>query len=669
MHNGSQDSFIVQVALATPLRRLFDYLPLLDTQPEYYPQGVRVTVPFGKRTLVGIVMGTADASAYPADKLKGIENRLDDTPVLNDKAMALGLFASQYYHHPLGDVLHHMLPVAFRQGKNPVIKPPKNKKTQVALESPLTLNREQMIALDTMQQRLGQFSVTLLNGVTGSGKTEIYLQLIQDVVDKGQQALVLVPEISLTPQTVSRFQKRFQCSVGVLHSNLNETQRTQTWLSAQNGDLKILIGTRSAVFTPMPQLGLIVIDEEHDMSFKQHDGFRYHARDLAIWRAKQDNIPILLGSATPSLETLYHVEHKKYELITLSQRVTTHDRTTIRVVDVKGINLEGGLSPTLIAAIQERLDRQEQVLLFLNRRGYAPVWLCHFCGWIAECPRCDARLTYHQNQRLICHHCLYQTSHMKRCKECGSESHILVGAGTQRVEEVLHDHFPNTGIIRIDRDSTRRKDALEQVIEKVNAREYGILLGTQLLAKGHHFPYVTLVGVIDADSALLSTDFRASERMAQLLTQVFGRAGREHLPGAVIIQTHHPEHPMLKELLSVGYDGFAQSCLKERALMKLPPYSHMAVMRAESVKAGTPMAFLKEIQTWFGNIKEGVTCLGPIPANMEKRQGKFRAQLLIFTEQRKILQQTVHQLIHTIEHQIQPKQVRWSIDIDPQEMS
>lgn len=661
---------ILQIALPTPLRRRFDYLLPQELSPECIRPGQRVRVPFGTRELVGIVLSLKSNTEYPLDKLKPIIELLDEEPLLRAEDLALGEFAARYYHHPIGEAMAHMMPTALRQGKPAVLKIKKNPKTKKLTEpdQPETLNQEQALAYQHLIKGLDSYKVTLLQGVTGSGKTEVYLQVIAQVLAQGKQVLVMVPEIGLTPQTLVRFQARFGMGVELIHSNIAEGARMQTWLKAQRGELQILIGTRSAVFTPMPNLGLIVIDEEHDLSFKQQDGFRYHARDLAIWRAHQKNIPVILGSATPSLETLHKVYEHKFELETLTQRVQQSKSPQVKLIDLKGQKLEGGLSRTLISAIEQTLARQEQVLLFLNRRGYAPTWMCHTCGWLAECPHCDARLTYHQNGRLICHHCDYQMKSLTRCKSCGSESKILLGEGTQRLEEVLQEKFPEAKIARIDRDSTRKKEALSNMIEQINQRNFNILLGTQMLAKGHHFPYVTLVAVIDADSGLLSSDFRASERMAQLLTQVAGRAGREHLPGEVIVQTHHPEHPLLQVLLSEGYPSFARSSLAERAGLALPPHGHLALLRAEATKDQLPMEFLQQARDFLAPLKL-IRCMGPIPALMVKRQGKFRAQLLLSAQQRAQLQQGLSQLVQALENGLGGKQVRWTLDVDPQEMS
>lgn len=723
-----QNTPIVQVALPTPLRRTFDYWAPEGTQPQ---PGMRIKVPFGRRELVGVVWGVSHRTDVDTSKMKAAIALLDEAPLLDDHTLKLAQFAAQYYHHPLGDVIANMLPTLIRQGGETSIKTtlgyaltqagrdcdavalkgaPKQSqallfmqqqnqavgmdtlkqadittttlqalikkdwvcKQAIATEAteselPLNLTGEQATVMDAIHSAQAQFCVFLLQGVTGSGKTEIYLQTIAEVLERGKQVLVLVPEISLTPQTVARFKARFDVDIEVMHSNLTDRTRTNAWLKAKNDEARIIIGTRSAVFTPMPSLGLIVIDEEHDMSFKSQEGFRYHARDLAIWRAKVMNIPIILGSATPALESLYNAQQQKYRLLQLHQRATAAAPLKYHLIDLNDQAPQSGLSPVLIKHIQAKLDKNEQVMVFLNRRGFAPAWFCEFCGWIAQCNRCDARLTYHQNGRLICHHCDYQMRELKRCKECGSESHVLLGEGTQRIEQALTALFPKARIARIDRDSTSRKHALEQTLDKINQREYDILLGTQMLAKGHHFPYVTLVAILDADSGLLSNDFRALERLAQLLTQVSGRAGRAHLPGEVLIQTHHPDHPLLQSLVNEGYASFAEAALQERAAAHLPPFGHLSLLRAESTKALAPQQFLEHIKNQLGP-RTNIACLGPIPAFMEKRQGKYRWQLLIRSDDRKVLHGCLNTLVNYLEQDNKPKDVRWSLDVDPQEM-
>ncbi|MFI4955665.1 MAG: primosomal protein N' [Gammaproteobacteria bacterium] len=658
----TEKPLILQVAVPTPLRKTFDYLAPNDGVPVI---GARVTVPFGKRQCVGVVLGTSHESAFALNKLKPIENVIDEVPLFDQHLLSLVRFAAQYYHHPIGDVFSHCLPGPLRLGKMP------RQKTWAAptcaRDVPPILTEEQHKALTHITEHRDTFHVSLLHGITGSGKTEVYLQAMAPVLAAGQQVLILVPEIGLTPQIVSRVEARFGLPVAVLHSGLADGARAQAWLAAQRNEIQIIIATRSGVFVPAPTLGLIIIDEEHDLSFKQQEGFRYHARDLAVWRAKALGIPVILGSATPSFESMKQADIGRYTTLSLTERAQGL-KTPLRLIDLRNERMEANISPVLLEAIAKRLERKEQVLLFLNRRGFAPTWMCHGCGWIATCPRCDAHLTYHQDKRLICHHCDHQVKTLMRCKECGSPSYVLLGQGTQRIEEYLTKCFPHARIARVDRDSTRKKNALTDVLDQVHAGEIDILLGTQMLAKGHHFPKVTLVAILDADSGLLSSDFRAPERLAQLLTQVSGRAGREHLPGEVFVQTHHPDHPLLMEWLQGGYTHFAKKAMIERSQLSLPPFGHMTLLRAESPKQDAPMAFLMEVKQWLNAHAKDLSVLGPIPALMEKRQGKFRAQLLLQATQRQHLHECLHHLMHAIENHLSSRSVRFSWDVDPQEM-
>lgn len=433
------------------------------------------------------------------------------------------------------------------------------------------LNAEQAVAVGAITAQADQFSPWLLLGITGSGKTEVYLSVLETILAQGKQALILVPEIGLTPQTIRRFKARFNAPVDVLHSGLNDTERLAVWLRAKRGDNAIIIGTRSALLTPFQQLGIIIIDEEHDGSYKQQDGWRYHARDLAVFRAKQENIPIVMGTATPSIETSYNVAQKKYQQLTLTQRAGNAKPATEHLIDLKGQPLTTGLSPTLIKAIKEHLNAGNQVMLFLNRRGFAPALLCHECGWIAECPRCDHYYTLHQKHGMLrCHQCDSQRRIPSQCPQCGSTNLMPVGLGTEQLEQGIGELFPNTPITRIDKDTTSRKGALEQQLEDIYQGGSRILIGTQMLAKGHHFPDVTLVALLDVDGALFSSDFRAAERFAQLYTQVSGRAGRAGKQGAVYLQTHQPDHPLLLTLLEKGYDAFTKEALQERQATFLP---------------------------------------------------------------------------------------------------
>jgi len=536
-------------------------------------------------------------------------------------------------------------------------------------QAPPALNDGQQVAVDAVLGALGGFQALLLDGVTGSGKTEVYLAAIDTVLTAGGQVLVLVPEIGLTPQLIRRFASRFDVPMAVMHSGLSDGERLGAWLASARGEARIVIGTRSAVFAPLARPGLIVVDEEHDLSFKQQDGVRYHARDLAVVRAQRLDVPIVLGSATPSLESLANVERARYLHLRLPERAGGARMPASRLLDIRGKPLHDGLSNALIERMRAHLGHGGQVLLFLNRRGYAPTLLCHECGWLAECPRCDARLTLHQRRgRLICHHCDYQRTVDAYCPDCGSADLRPVGQGTERLERALETHFPGVGRVRIDRDSTRRRGALERQLAAAQRPENRILLGTQMLAKGHHLPTVTLVAVVDADQGLFGSDFRAPERLAQLLVQVAGRAGRAERPGEVAIQTHHPEHPLLQTLLSAGYERFAAEALAERRAVRLPPYTAMALLRAEAVDPEPPMRFLESARREAERLAVGgVDVLGPVPAPMERRAGRYRAQLLLQAERRTALQRLLAAWITGLGALPSARRVRWSLDVDPME--
>jgi len=536
-------------------------------------------------------------------------------------------------------------------------------------DRPPALNAEQQAALDALQASLGTFGVSLLDGVTGSGKTEVYLGLIDAVLARGEQALVLVPEIGLTPQLLARFRARFAVPIAVLHSGLSDRERLDAWLAAREGEACIVIGTRSAVFTPLARPGVIILDEEHDASFKQQEGFRYSARDVAVKRGQLEGIPVLLGSATPSLETLHNARQGRYAHHRLSERAGIAEPPQVAVLDVRAQPMNHGLSMALVNAVRRHLEADGQVLLFLNRRGYAPTLLCHECGWVATCRRCDAHMTLFAGQRrLRCHHCGAERPADPACPACGSEALRPLGAGTERLEEALQGLFPDTGIARIDRDTTRRKGAMQAMLDEVHAGRARILVGTQMLAKGHHFPEVTLVGLIDIDQGLFSADFRATERMAQLITQVAGRAGRAERPGQVLIQTHHPEHPLLQRLLAEGYAAFAQAALEERRQANLPPYSYLALLRAEAADPSLPLAFLQHARELAEGLGARGVQLGPIPAPMERRAGRVRAQLLLQAAQRGALHRLLAPWLLQLEGDKLGRKVRWSLDVDPQEM-
>ena len=537
----------------------------------------------------------------------------------------------------------------------------------VNLDNRLTLNKQQAIAFSQLLFQEG-FNVWLLEGVTGSGKTEIYLQYIEEVLKKGKQVLVLVPEIGLTPQTVRRFQARFNVEIDVLHSNLNDTQRLNVWERARTGQSAIVIGTRSALFTQFSDLGLIILDEEHDGSFKQQDGWRYHARDLGIVLAQKLNIPILLGSATPSLESVNNVQNGKYHHLVLSKRAGNATALRQFVIDLKHQRIQNGLSEPLLQRMQEHLEKGNQVLLFLNRRGFAPVLLCHECGWIDECHHCEKPYTYHQHQRVLrCHHCGAQKTVPMQCGHCGSTHLVTTGLGTEQLEETLKARFPQYNIARIDRDSTARKGKLEGYLEDIQQGKSQILIGTQMLAKGHHFPNVTLVALVNVDNALFSLDFRSEERLAQLYVQVAGRSGRAEKQGEVVLQTHYPDHPLLTTLLEKGYQAFAEETLKLRHNMGLPPFSFQALFKAQCRHSEEAENALSHLASFFYEQKiEGLQVLGPIPAPFSKKAGQYRWQLLLQHASRKQLQAALSRYSPEL---IKSSQVRLILDVDPLDLS
>ena len=537
----------------------------------------------------------------------------------------------------------------------------------VNLDNRLTLNKQQALAFSQLLFQEG-FNVWLLEGVTGSGKTEIYLQYIEEILKKGKQVLVLVPEIGLTPQTVRRFQARFNVEIDVLHSNLNDTQRLNVWERARTGQSAIVIGTRSALFTQFSDLGLIILDEEHDGSFKQQDGWRYHARDLGIVLAQKLNIPILLGSATPSLESVNNVQNGKYHHLVLSKRAGNATALRQFVIDLKHQRIQNGLSEPLLKRMQEHLEKGNQVLLFLNRRGFAPVLLCHECGWIDECHHCEKPYTYHQHQRVLrCHHCGAQKTVPMQCGHCGSTHLVTTGLGTEQLEETLKARFPQYNIARIDRDSTARKGKLEGYLEDIQQGKSQILIGTQMLAKGHHFPNVTLVALVNVDNALFSLDFRAEERLAQLYVQVAGRSGRAEKQGEVVLQTHYPDHPLLTTLLEKGYQAFAEETLKLRHNMGLPPFSFQALFKAQCRHSEEAENALSQLASFFYEQKiEGLQVLGPIPAPFSKKAGQYRWQLLLQHASRKQLQAALSRYSPEL---IKSSQVRLILDVDPLDLS
>lgn len=650
-----------RVAVPTPLAPYFDYLPIPEvTAPT---PGIRVQVPLGRRTMVGILLAVVDHTDVPAEKLKPALACLDERPVMDPAIWRLCQWASDYYHHPLGEVLMTALPKVLRSGKPWPAAP--SVPSQLETTPPLTLNAAQQAAVHAVLAAQG-YQCFVLAGVTGSGKTEVYWQVMASVLARGQQALILVPEIGLTPQTVTRLQQRFSVPIVVMHSKLTEKQRAQCWVSAKLGQARIVLGTRSAIFAPLPDLGVIVVDEEHDASFKSHSGWRYSARDLAVMRAYQSGVPIVLGSATPSLESYYNAQQKRYQWLELPERAGNAQLPTVRVVDVRQQPMTAGMSPALITAMQAQLAAGRQVLLFINRRGFAPILLCHACGFIATCARCDARMTVHQQpERLWCHHCDAVVSPPKQCPKCHQAEMMTLGQGTEQLEQALITLFPERRVLRIDRDTTSRKDSLQTKLQQINACEADIVVGTQMLAKGHHFANLGLCAILDVDTAFFSVDFRAMERMAQLLVQVAGRAGRGELSGEVIIQTHHPEYPQLTQLFVDGYPAFLAETLADRARAQLPPYCHQVVLRAESTKRERAREFLSAAKQQV--LHSGLQVFGPMPAIMERRAGRYRHQLLLQANSRAQLQACLAPWRELLPQLPAARQVRWSLDVDPLE--
>lgn len=537
------------------------------------------------------------------------------------------------------------------------------------MSTQVKLTDEQNHASQKIINALGSFKVLLLEGVTGSGKTEVYFNAISHLLacQSEAQILILVPEIGLTPQLHSRLARHFGIRIGLLHSNTSEQQRKQTWLTISQGGIRIILGTRLAVFTPMPHLALVIVDEEHDASLKQQESFLYHARDVAIYLAKQRNIPVVLGSATPSFESLRNAFTNRYQHLYLNQRAHANPLPSIRLVDMRVDKPGNILSSQLRQAMHQHLQAGQQVILFLNRRGYSPAILCHDCGWVAHCLRCDANLTYHSHHdRLICHHCDRIQKKPLNCPNCHSSNLIMVGHGTQRIEEILHTDFAEYPSVRLDRDITRRKGVLEAILKQVQQQQFQIITGTQILSKGHDFPNVSLVGILDIDYGIHSSDFRALERSAQLLIQVAGRSGRRHTQGEVFVQTHTPDHPLLQTLVHQGYASFARQALDSRREWNLPPFSHHIAIRARSQNNHDVFLFLDKVKTLTTQLLPGeIHIQGPITAAMEKKAGQFRAFILLSMDRRGSFTSQIDSCLAAIDSLKEARQVRWSVDVDP----
>jgi primosomal protein N' (replication factor Y) (superfamily II helicase) len=737
-----------QIAIDTPLRRVFDYLPPIQENGETAkvpPPGVRVRVPFGRQRLIGILVGIITHSTVATTKLRAAIEILDERPVYDAVTFDLLRWAAEYYHHPVGEVYAAALPINLRSGQpaadtteiwritslgraelanpssrraprqrallawlaertsasaaeagalfdiqylrallkrgwvssaiSPATSPHPEATAARAARSRLELTESQRTAVDSILATLRKFAAHLLYGVTGSGKTEVYLRIIDAAIAEGGQALVLVPEIALTPQLVNRFRDYFTAGVEVVHSGLSDAERRDAWRAAHGGAARIIIGTRSAVFTSLPKLALIVVDEEHDASYKQHEGFRYSARDLAVMRARGANVPIVLGSATPSLETLENAASGRYTKHVLPQRPGAAQPPRMALIDLRKHAIEQGLSAPAIQGIARHLQAGGQVIVFLNRRGYAPSLFCNACGWVAPCAHCDARMTLHRRaQQLRCHHCGAHAAIPSTCGNC-SQPLVAVGQGTERVEETLGRLFPDAPLARLDRDTASVKGSIEVVLDRVHSGEARILVGTQMLTKGHHFPDVSLVVILDADQGLFASDFRATERLAQTITQVAGRAGRETRAGEVMIQTQFPEHPLLNLLIDQGYESFANSALQERRDAGWPPFSRLALLRAEAKDRDGLDAFLYAALESGRGLDESndlahptVKVLGPATALIARRADHFRAHLLIETAARASLQRFLLRWLPRVESLPGPTGLRWSIDVDPLEV-
>lgn len=663
---------VLKVALNRPFHKLFDYLP--NNEPiSQYPLGARVKVPFGKRELIGIIMGHATQSDCPIDKLKPVVSLLDKEPLFSQEQCVFFTKAAQYYHHPIGEVVFSGLPSHIRQGKlcSDDLTIPCGRPSSLKTQETFLLNADQQKAIQVIQSHCNQYGCFLLDGVTGSGKTQVYLALASHMIQQHRQVLVLVPEITLTPQTIKRFESHLGGNVAAFHSQITPAQRRDLFFKVKHHQITTVIGTRSALFLPFADLGLIMIDEEHDGSFKQQDGFRYSARDLGVLRAKMRHIPIVLGSATPSFETLQNAKKEKYHWLKLPKRATKSTLPTITLVDVRHKKLTSGLSAPLIEKIKLTLAEDKQVMLFINKRGFAPVYMCYDCGWFATCQRCDTRLTLHlKKNQLTCHHCQGQKKIPSHCPDCDSQALNTVGQGTERLEYTLQHLFPEQTVVRIDRDTTSSKSKLFNLLEQVNNQQANILIGTQMLAKGHHFSQLKLVAVVDADGGLFSTDFRAQERMAQLLIQVSGRAGRDYSDGEVMIQTFHPQHPFMQQIVKQDYLSLANALLEEREQAELPPFSHIALLRASHTNANAPQDFLMLVKQYLTS-ESGLPQIqiqGPITSPLPKKQGRYQFQLLLQATQRSVLHHTLSKLTHFIESDQSGKRVRWSLDVDPIEM-
>ena len=664
------------IALDTPLDRLFDYRWEASAGEPVPHIGQIALVPFGKQEMAGLIVGISNQTSIPIDKMKQVLAIRHQCTALNTQWIDLCRFAADYYQRPLGEVVIPALPKNLRALKTTSLERNLKKLAKLVVsqnahpnqEPPL--NQQQQTAVDTIAKTQG-FTAYALYGVTGSGKTEVYLQAAARILVQNEQAqvLILVPEINLTPQLENNIRQRFSgIQIATLHSGMAEGERLLHWLAAHTGTARIILGTRLAILASIPHLNMIVIDEEHDPSYKQQEGLRYSARDLAVWRAHQLGIPVVLGSATPSLETWQHAKAGRYQQLLLSERaVKDAVLPIVKIVNTEREKTSDGLTQRLVTAINMRLEKGEQSLLFLNRRGYAPVLHCDACGWISNCTRCTAHLVMHKlDKKLRCHHCGLEQRIPRACPTCGNIDLQPLGRGTQRLEESLQKYFPEARIFRIDADSTRLKGSAEAAFDTVHRGEVDILIGTQMVAKGHDFKNLTLVAALNPDSALFSQDFRASERLFAQLMQVAGRAGRaaQKIGGntsEVIVQTRYPDHPLYHALMAHDYERFANDLLEERQQAAMPPFIYQALLRAEAKELETAIAFLQEAAHCL--VHHGITMNDPIPMTMIRVHNVDRAQLLVESTSRPALQSFLKEWIVTLRNM--KSRVKWGVEIDP----
>jgi primosomal protein N' (replication factor Y) len=658
---------IARVALDVPLEESFDFRLGEPLDPAV---GALVVVPFGNTRRVGVVVGRATRSDVPAERLRDVERIVEDIPPLGAGELALFRFCARYYHRALGEVIAASLPPRLRQVRRRALAPPAGAPAgDAGFRAPFDLTPAQTRILERWTPRPEGFHPILLHGVTGSGKTEVYLHLIAETLRQGRQALFLVPEIGLTPQFEDLVGKRFpQARVVGAHSHLGEGARAAAWLATQSGSAHITLGTRLAVLMPFANLGLIVVDEEHDPSYKQQEGLRYSARDVAVRRAQDLRIPIVLGSATPSLETFDNALRGRYALERLPARAAPGSTLpAVRTIDSRADRPAEGLTRTLVRALRERLERGEQSLVFINRRGFAPVLHCRGCAWHSTCTRCSANLVVHlRSGELRCHHCGRRERMPPACPNCGSADVGPVGQGTQRIEEALRAALPGARIARVDRDVASRGGALKDTFERMREGKVDVLVGTQILAKGHDYPRLTLVGVLEADGALFSADFRSAERLFALLLQVSGRAGRAERAGEVLIQTDFPSHPLYAAVARQDFDAFAGDALDERRIAGFPPFAHLALLRAESKRTGEAASFLRDAARIGRRLSDRVEIFDPVAPTLERKAGFERSQLLVRARSRAALQPFLAEWKARLDRR--NRRVRWSLDVDPQEV-